>query len=283
MKKVWIWIIVIVAVLAVGILAISSCTTVESGDLGVLSVYGKVSDTVVQPGLHIKIPLANVIKITVKEQKVQLATSAFSKDIQQVDVKLSVNYSVNKANVVNMYKDVGVGYYDVLVLPRILESVKGAFSRYSAEQLVAERSKLSDDFRSALTAAVNDKYITIIQVSIEDIDFTNAYTDAVEAKQVAEQTKLRIQTEKETEVLTAEAEAEKTRINAEAQALRVKLEAEAEAEATLVIAKAQAEANKLLSESLTAQLLQLDDYKAWDGKLPTYYGGDGNFLIQMPE
>jgi regulator of protease activity HflC (stomatin/prohibitin superfamily) len=249
-----------------------------------LSVYGKVSDNVVQPGLHMKNPLARVIMVTVKEQKVQLETSAFSKDIQQVDVKLSVNYSVNKANVVDMYREVGVGYYDVLVLPRILESVKGAFSRYSAEQLVAERSKLSDDFRSALTEAVNDKYITIIQVSIEDIDFTDAYTDAVEAKQVAEQTKLRIQTEKETEVLTAEAEAEKTRIKAEAEALRFKLEAEADAEATLVKAKAQAEANELLSKSLTPELLQLEYYKTWNGQLPTYYGGgDAGFFIDLPQ
>ncbi|MCL2671606.1 MAG: prohibitin family protein [Clostridiales bacterium] len=285
MKKVIAWIVISLVLLAGVIIGISSFTTVPVGEVGVASVYGKVIPDIIEPGLHGKNPFAKVITISVKEQKAMLETSAFSRDIQQVDVKLSVNFSVNKANVVSMYKEVGTGYYDVLVLPRILESIKMSFSKYSAEELVANRSELSASFKEILTASVNATYITIIQVSIEDIDFTDAYTDAVEAKQVAEQTKLRIETEAATDVARARAEAEKITISAAAEAERIALESQAEANAILTIARAQAEANALLSASLTPELLQYEYYKAWDGKLPThYYGNPGNnMLIMLPE
>lgn len=58
--------------------------------------------------------------------------------------------------------------------------------------------------------------------------------------------------------------------------------AEAEAQAVIIAAEAQAEANKVLSESLTENILMQMYYETWDGKLPTYYGTAGETLIQMP-
>ena len=58
--------------------------------------------------------------------------------------------------------------------------------------------------------------------------------------------------------------------------------AEAEAKAMLMLAQAQADANRLLSESLTDEILAQMYYEKWDGKLPYLYGADGDTLIQLP-
>ena len=58
--------------------------------------------------------------------------------------------------------------------------------------------------------------------------------------------------------------------------------AEADAEVKRILAEAEAEANKKIAESLTDEVLAKLYYDKWDGKLPYYYGSDGNTLIQVP-
>ena len=121
----------------------------------------------------------------------------------------------------------------------------------------------------------------MISLSIENLDFTDAFTDAVEAKQVAEQNKLKAQTEAEQKIIEANAEAEIRRVNAEAEAAAQKIAADAEAYEIQVKATAEAEANKQLAESITEELIDYKYYEAWDGKLPGVIGADT--IIKMPE
>ena len=113
--------------------------------------------------------------------------------------------------------------------------------------------------------------IELVSTSIEDMDFTDAFTTAVEEKQVAQQNKLR-----------AETEAERIKIEAEAQAQVVRIEAQAEADARLIQAEAEAEANRRIAESLTDSILQNRFYDTWDGVLPKVTGSAGGTLIDVP-
>lgn len=83
--------------------------------------------------------------------------------------------------------------------------------------------------------------IEIISVSIEDIDFTDVFTDAVEAKQVAEQSKLQAEIEEAQKTMIAQQEAERAQIQANANAEVAKINADAEAYAVKVAAEAEAE------------------------------------------
>ena len=70
--------------------------------------------------------------------------------------------------------------------------------------------------------------------------------------------------------------------NAEAQEIENQTKiskANADAEAKIVEANAEAEANKVISESLTDRLIQQQMYGKWDGKLPTYVGGDTSIPV----
>jgi uncharacterized membrane protein YqiK len=91
---------------------------------------------------------------------------------------------------------------------------------------------------------------------------------------IAEQAKLKADYENEKKVAAAKADADAKLKEAEAQ----KAIAAAEAEALLIKAQAEAEANRILTESITPELLEKILAERWDGKLPDTYVGDGSDL-----
>ena len=270
--------IVIVVVLLV---AVTCTATVETGYTGIVTTFGKVEDVTLEAGLHFKSPFQRIILMDNREQKTSFTTEAFSSDIQQVEITGSINYAINKSTAMTLFKEVGTDYFNKLIYPRMLEITKGVFSKYSAENLVANREKLSEDIRNGLYEELKDYGIIVISLSIENLDFTDAFTDAVEAKQVAAQKKLQAEIEQAQLTMETEQAAERQRINAEAEANVAKINADAEAYATRVRAEAEAEANKLIAESITENLIRFNEIKAWDGKLPTYMAGDGSTTIPV--
>lgn len=214
-----------------------------------------------------------------REQRTPFGVNAFSSDIQQTSVNGSVNYMIDKSTAMTLYKEVGVGYQDILIQPRILEDVKAVFSRYTAENLIASRDDLSNSIEELLQDDLDQYGIIVMSVSIEDIDFTDVFTNAVEAKQVAAQEKLTAETKQQQAIMEAEAAAERQKIAAEAAAEVQKVEADAEAYATKTKAEAEAEANRMVAESLTQELIDYQYAKAWDGQLPTTMLGDGTVPV----
>ena len=244
-----------------------------------LTTFGKVADYTLDAGFHLKSPFQVVTVMDNREQKTSYNTQAFSSDIQQVQVIGSINYNINKTTAMNLFKDVGTNYYNTLVSPRLLENLKAVFSKYTAEELISSRDRLSIETREMLSREMSGYGINIISVSIEDIDFADAFTDAVEAKQVAQQGKLKAEIEQEQATMEAQQQAERKKIAAEAEANVQKINADAEAYAIRAQAEAQAEANRQIAQSLTPELIEYTQVSSWDGKLPTYMaGGDSTTL-----
>ena len=264
-----------IAVLVVLLVFVTCTATVETGYTGIVTTFGKVEDVTLEAGLHFKSPFQSIIAMDNREQKTSFTTEAFSSDIQQVNIIGSINYAINKSTAMNLFKEVGTDYFNKLIYPRMLEITKGVFSKYSAENLVANREKLSQDIRDGLDKELKDYGINVISLSIENLDFTDAFTDAVEAKQVAAQKKLQAEIEQGQMTMETQQQAERKRINAEAEANVAKINADADAYALKVRSEAEAEANKKIAESLTENLIRFNEVKAWDGKLPTYMAGQG--------
>lgn len=279
-KKTYIPLIIIGVIIVAALLLSSSIfITVPTGHTGVVTTFGKVEDYVLDEGVHMKLPWQNVVKMDNRAQKESLNLQAFSSDIQQVDVVCSVNFSVDRETSQNLYRNVGAYYYDTVMLPRIQECLKSVFAKFSAENLVAERATLSMQISDLLSPEMKTYGIEIISVSVENIDFTDVFTDAVEAKQVAEQSKLQAQIEQEQKVMEAMKEAERMKIAADAAAEVKKIEADAAAYAVEVAAQAEAEANEKLARSITESLIKYNEIQQWNGELPYLYSGEnGGFL-----
>lgn len=260
-------------VVAIIFIILSCVSYVPTGYTGIVTTFGKVHENTLDAGINFHAPWDNVIKMDNREQRITFQLEAFSKDIQQVAVQGSINYNIDKTTAMNLYRDIGIEYATILINPRIQEDVKIIIAKYTAENLIENRQVMSDSIYELLKNELTNKGINIISLAVENIDFTDAFESAVEAKQVATQEKQKAKTQQEQQTMEEEQKAERARIAAQAQADVQKIEADAEAYAIRAKADAEAEANKKLNASLTVDLIEYNKILHWDGKLPTFTGG----------
>lgn len=283
------WVSFVGVMLALVILVLSCIAIVPTGYTGILTTFGRVENRTIGAGINFIAPWQSIVKMDNRTQKVQIQTSAFSSDIQQVDLLLAVNYCIDQSTAQELYKTVGTNYYENIMFPRIQENTKAVFSQYTAENLIAKRDMLSDQVQESTANDMKRYGITIVSISIEDIDFTDAFTNAVEAKQVAAQEKLTEQTKQEQKTMEEEAAAKRAVISANAEADKAVIAANADlevvkiqAEASLFAGQREAEMNQRISEALSDDLIWYYWIKQWDGKLPTTVLGDGgNYMIDL--
>ena len=268
---------------------IGSCiASVPTGNTGVVVTFGKVEDFTLDSGIHFIAPWQSVKKMNNKTQIYTAELSCFSSDIQEVTIMYAVNYSIDKQNAQIIYKTIGENYVATVMEPKVQEAVKSVIAKYNAEELIGSRGTLSAQVEEILTASLSNYYINVVSTSLSDIDFTDSFTSAVEAKQVAEQNKLRAKTEQEQAIIEANAAADKQRIKAQADADAAILAAEADKKVQQINADAaeyagQKEAAILsnIGEQLTKYpgLREYYYFQAWDGKLPVTSIGDGVGII----
>lgn len=273
----------LIGIVLAGLLLFVSCVaSVPTGHTGVLTTFGRVEDRTLDSGFNTKAPWQSVIKMDNRVQKSSTTLACFSADIQEVSVTYTLNYQINKSNAQELYKSVGVAYYDTVIVPNVAESVKVVTARYTAEQLVGARAELAVAIEEVLTEQLAIYNIELVSAAIEDMDFTDAFTNAVEAKQVAAQNKLQAEIEQAQKVMEQEAAAQMAVINANASAEVARIQAEADLEVAKIQADAaeyagqkEAAANTAISSSLTEELLRYYYVQNWNGSLPsTYVGSD---------
>lgn len=288
-RRLWTWIPIGIILLIGVIFFANSCSSVPAGHTGILTTFGKVEDRILTEGLNWKSPFQKVIKMDNRTQKKVEEFQAFSSDIQEVNIMLAVNYSINQETAQNLYRTVGVEYYTNIVYPRLLESTKSVFSSYTAEQLIGNRENLSNEIKDLVIPDVARYGIIISDISVQDIDFTDAFTNAVEAKQVAAQDKLTAETKQAQLTMEAEQEAHRQVIKAQADAEQAKIAAQADLEVTKIQADAaeyagQKEAARInaIAQVLTPDVLKYYNILQWDGKLPVYMlGKDTSILMGL--
>ena len=232
------------------ILIFGSFRTINSGEVGIRVRFGKVVTTQMDEGVNFKIPLIEkIVKMNIQVQKAEVETASASKDLQDVKMKLAVNYRVDGTKATELYKNVGTNYDEVVLQPAIQESIKAVTSQYTAEELIANRSEVSQTLQGKVA-----KYgLMIDNFNIINFDFSVEFNKAIEEKQVAEQ-----------KVLTAKQELEKEKI---------------EAEKKVVKAEAEKKANEMKQQTLTDNIIKEKFIEKWDGKLPTVSGGNSIFNI----
>ena len=270
---------VIIAFIAL-ILLLAGITVVPSGHTGVVVRMGKVTGETLSDGTHLKMPfITTVIKMDNQIQKNEVETSAVSKDLQTVTASVAVNYHLSTESSAEVYKTMGLNYIDKILSPAIHEATKAVMAKYSAEELITQRGTVSIEIHDLLLSKVSTYGIYIDEFNIVNFDFSAEFNAAIEAKQVAEQNKIKANTLKEQRVIEAEAAASEKTIAANAEAEAIKAKAEAEAEAIKVKADAEAEANAKISASLNANVLENKAIEKWNGEYPEVMSGESASVI----
>lgn len=244
---------VITEIIIVILMILPFCISIiPSGSVGIKVRFGKVQNTILEEGLHLKIPFADSIKkMDCKTIRCEVITEGSSKDLQKINnTNIIVNYSLDKSKAKDIYKNVGPDYDKKIIHPSIEDSIKQGMSRYTSDELITKRNEVSDTILTILKEKIEDKGINIEQVNIIDLSFSAEFDKAIEEKQIVEQ-----QTQK------AQYELEKAKV---------------ENETKLEKAKADAQVMQEQNTQITEQYLKLKELEnmnkaieKWNGILPT--------------
>lgn len=209
------------------------------GEVGIVSRFGNVVRQN-QSGIMLKFP-APVEKLTIMNiqiQKEQQDASAATKDLQTVTASLALNYNLTSTTAADVYRSIGVDYKGRIIDPVLQESIKSVSSQYNADELISQRPKVEAQLLKELTDKLTRRGVTVDNVSIVNFAFGQAFSSAIEQKQVAQQ-------------------------NAQ------------KAQYDLQTATTQAQAQDVQARTLTPEYLQLQAIQKWDGKMPSYVGNNG--------
>jgi len=234
--------------------------TIGAGERGVRLRFNAVTGDVLKEGLYVRIPfIERVITIDVKTQKLETDALAYSKDLQTVESKVALNYHLNADSVDSLYQEIGLSFEERIINPSIQEAVKAATAKFTAQELIDQRSIVKDEIKTQMLNRLQNRHIVIDDFSIINFDFSTAYEKAIEEKQIAQQTAL----------------AEKNKLET------VKFQAEQR----IAQSKAEAEAIRIQAEAITSQggkeYVELKRIEKWNGSYPHTMLGDATPLINI--
>lgn len=253
-------------ILIIGVvLLFASTTIVPTGHIGVVTLYSKVQERYLDAGVHfIKPFVESVHDVDIRTQKYQNTVEGSAKDLQIVNITVSINYQIKAEQASTLYAKVGANYNDTILNPALQSGLKAAIAKFTAEEMVTKRSEVASAITEELNARL-DEYFTISAVNLENVDFTDEFNKAVEAKTTNQQ----------------KAEAEKAQL----EIIKVQNEQK------INTAEAEAKVRELESQSVTDKSLeqlkleiQREMIARWNGELPQYILGDSsNMLLNLGE
>ena len=257
------------AALILLIVFFGSWYTVDETERGVLLRNGALVG-VVDPGLSFKTPFIETVKLISTQSQVSAYENlqAYSKDQQSAQLKVSVSWHVAPSDVAKVYtqfKDIE-GIRDRLISRQVPTQVENVFSQFNAVAAVQNRVQLVNDISAAIKTAITGP-VMIDSVQVENIDFSDAYEKAIEARMAAE---VQVKT-REQQLATEQVQAQIRVTQAQAEADAQLAQAKADAQATELRGRAEAEAIKARAQALASNqnLVELTKAERWNGVLPT--------------
>jgi regulator of protease activity HflC (stomatin/prohibitin superfamily) len=266
--------------IAVIILIFTSFTVVNEGFIGVKYQFGKITDSQMTAGLYFKLPFAeNIQQIDIRNQIYAVEADAYTSDTQTVDqLRLKVNYYYDSSKISNLIRDIGISNIETkLLVPNVAKIAKNEIGKVKAEVLVQSRATIQTSIQEALYTALSPYGIIISEFAIENLSFDAAFETAIQAKVIAEQEVLTIQSQTK-----QRAEENTQKVNqaiADAEILLKK--SESEAKTIELKSEAEAQAIKLIQEQLTEnpEYIKYLQITNWDGSLPQVVGENNPFVV----
>ncbi len=264
-----------IGVLWIGGTALASYHTVENGHIGIVKQFGSIVSTTPE-GLVTIAPWKSLSQVSVRNELRTFRMddrggsgffdvaggSAVSKDSQPVFLDVQVNYSLVRAGAVDLYRETGGQYVERILDPAVFQNVKEVTAGFKAIEFAANREIIRLQIEKKLQGEVGTvesttgsgklEAIRINNVSLKNVDFTDALSAAIEQTVEAEQQAKREQAK----VAIATAQANQVVATAEGEARAAIAQAQGQATANVTRAQGDAKANKLRSQSLTPILVQ---------------------------
>ncbi|CCW64786.1 unnamed protein product [Phytomonas sp. EM1] len=171
-------------------------------------------------GANFVIPyIETPVVFDIRNKPLEVPTSSGSRDLQTVNMAVRVLYKPNADNLHHLYRQIGVEYAETVLPSLINEIIRAVIAQFNASDLLIKRPEVSHRIGVMLAERAQRFKIDITDVSITQMSFGKEYTNAVEAKQVAQQmaerAKFKVEQaeqEKQAAILLAQGEAESARL-----------------------------------------------------------------------
>jgi regulator of protease activity HflC (stomatin/prohibitin superfamily) len=273
------------AILVVGLFLLSGFTYISPGHVGIIirRTGGGVDPTPLGPGLH----LINPATTGVEEYPTFMQTLVLTRGTtdgsgtndeinvnsvegQPLSLDVSMSFELDAAKVPALYSTFRTNI-ETIKHGYIKQAIRQALQEVvGSEEISAIIGPKKAEATTGVTKLLEQRLmpygVLVKQFTINELRAPQAVMAAINQKNVMQQ-----------DALTAQNALQKNQFEAQADSIR----AAGRAKAILAEAEAQARANRLLSESITPTLVQYEQMKKWDGKLPQVQGG-GTPLISMP-
>jgi regulator of protease activity HflC (stomatin/prohibitin superfamily) len=231
---------------------------VDAGQRGILLKFGEVQNQILGEGIHVIVPVVNTVhKLSVRIQSQEISAEASSKDLQDVYTDVALNWHVIPTEANQLYQRIGdhLAVVERIINPAVEEVLKAVMAKYTAEEIITRRGEVKAGVDETLTARLWNYHIAVDDISLVHVHFSERFSDAVEAKQIAEQ------------------EAK--------QAEFIAIKAIQQAQAKLNLARGEAAANQVLQQTITPELLQREAIVKWNGNLPLIVGNEGAKFLDL--
>ena len=251
---------IVVFVIMALVTLFSSMTSVDTGKVGVVTNFGRVTGRELDEGLSWINPWTESTTIyDVKTQQDSQQAQASTNDLQPITANVVLNHRLQRGDVSNMHQRVGVNYYQTVVNPIVQDAFKTSSAKYNVLTIINNRETLRSDIltniRERLAKRAKEDKITgivIEDLSITNISLSKQYQNAIEQRQVAQQNAER-----------AKYNLEQARLDAQSQEVQAK---------TLTD-------NYLELKQIE---LQMQALKHWNGVLPQTVTGGADTFFNIP-
>jgi prohibitin 1 len=202
----------IIGLILLVILVFSSVVSIPTGNVGILTLFGRVTGEALGEGIHMINPLMTVQKLSIQTQSVKETANVPSNEGLILALDTSLLFHLDRARAADVYQKVGANYEEKIVEPTMRAAIRAATSAHTANALYTNaRELVQQQIQDELTAQLAQRGVIVENVLLRDVQLPAMLKSSIEAKQQAEQDALRmsfiLQKEKQ--------EAERKRIEAQ--------------------------------------------------------------------
>ena len=175
------------------ILLWSSVTSVPTGHVGVLTLFGRVTGDVLPEGIHMVNPLKNVNKLSVQTQSMKESASVPSNEGLIMSLDTSLLFRLDAAKAAHVFQTIGRDYIVRVVEPNLRSAIRSVTSAHSANALyTGAREEVALKIQDELLKVLGQRGIIVESVLLRDVQLPQMLKNSIEAKQQAEQDALRM-------------------------------------------------------------------------------------------
>src|SRR5690348_279372 len=177
-----------VAAFLIVILLFACVARVDSGNVGVLSLFGRVTGEVLPEGVHLISPFKANNQMSIRTQEIKESASVPSSEGLVMSLDTSLIYHLSPEKAADVFQKIGPHYVEVLIVPNLRAAIRESTASHTANALyTGEREMVAKQIFEQLSQKLGDRGMAVESVLLRDIQLPSSLKTSIEAKQQAEQ------------------------------------------------------------------------------------------------